>query len=267
MKKLEADFRKRVENVHKVAYEEKVKRKAEIDRKLLKNLEDCQKSHKGPITATNAHRLDKLTYEQLILEVGYMKKTIAPQLRFRRKIDGKMVNFTAEELRKQLLDIIKPKNDISNDINTLLSSALFDVSTNVNSDIAETVSEIAVPLSPPIAGTTSEIAVPPPSPIAGTTSEIAVPPPSPIAGTTSEIAVPPLPPLPRPGTHGLWQGPLDEQSFGVLLDKTTFQKYKARRFGYLPDGMPQSAEEWNLIEVIDNVCYIQKGHTIFVTFD
>ena len=65
-----------------------------------------------------------LTYKQLVNEVGYLKKTIAPQLRFKRKVDKKFVKYSAAQLIQQIKDVIKPKNDTFNDINDLIEDAM-----------------------------------------------------------------------------------------------------------------------------------------------
>ena len=69
------------------------------------------------------------------------------------------------------------------------------------------------------------------------------------------------------GTHGLWSGPLDEIVFGVLLDSMSLQKYKERRFGYVPDGLPEPVEDWTLKEPFanDQFSYTERG--IYIVLD
>ena len=71
----------------------------------------------------------------------------------------------------------------------------------------------------------------------------------------------------QPGTHGMWSGPLGEVVLAVLLDSTHLQKYKERRYGYIPDGLPEDANEWTLTEPLKNeqFSYVEKGNTIFLT--
>ena len=38
-------------------------------------------------------KVQSLDYDQLVAEVGYLKKTIAPQIRFKRKVENKFVNY------------------------------------------------------------------------------------------------------------------------------------------------------------------------------
>ena len=72
-----------------------------------------------------------------------------------------------------------------------------------------------------------------------------------------------------PGTHGLWSGPLDDVVFGVLLDSNSLQKYKERRFGYVPDGLPEPVDEWTLTETFsdEQFYYVEKGNTIFIVLN
>ena len=179
---------------------------------MMENLEAC-KAHGGPITEEDLPKLDSFTYEQLVIEVGYLKKTIAPQLRFKRKVDGRFVNFTAKQLRQQLKDAIKPMNDSSCCLQALLQTALNEDTVNESPQMKECEAE--------------------------------------------------------PGTHGLWCGPLDEVAFGVLLDAHTLQKYKERRFGYVPDGLPERVEEWTLTKAISDsqFHYIEKGNTIYIVMN
>ena len=65
-----------------------------------------------------------------------------------------------------------------------------------------------------------------------------------------------------PGTHGIWQVPFDEHLFGVLIDASTLQRYKKRRLGLVPEGLPLPATEWTSIEKYENITYIEKGNVI-----
>ena len=179
---------------------------------VLEDLEKC-KAHGGPITEKDIHKLDGMTYDELIHEVGYLKRTIAPQLRLKQKVEGKMVKYTAEQLREQLRDVINPKNDSSHDINALLQAALNDDAPTISCDVESPTVEI--------------------------------------------------------GTRGLWNGPLLQIVFAVLLDSTTLQKYKKRRFGYVPDGLPEPIQEWTLQKPFTNnqFSYIERGNTIYIVLD
>ena len=51
-----------------------------------------------------------------MLEAKYLKKTIAPNIRFKRKIEKKFVNFTIEEIKSQIRDIIKHQTHDTSDL-------------------------------------------------------------------------------------------------------------------------------------------------------
>ena len=81
---MEKNFQNRIQHVKQLAFDEKVRIKAKVNRKLMENPEAC-KAHGGPITEADIGRLDSLTYEQLVAEVGYLKKNY----RFKRKVEKK----------------------------------------------------------------------------------------------------------------------------------------------------------------------------------
>ena len=86
-----------------------------MNMKQLQTLEACR-AHGEPLTEKDAEKLNSLTYEQLLNEVGYLKKTIATQLRLKRKVDKKFVKYSAAKLIQQNKDVIKLKNDTFNDL-------------------------------------------------------------------------------------------------------------------------------------------------------
>ena len=57
-------------------------------------------------------------------EVAYLKLTTDPGIRYKRKVSGKSLNFTVDELRSQIRDVIKPASNVSADINELLKGTL-----------------------------------------------------------------------------------------------------------------------------------------------
>ena len=54
------------------------------NKKMLTNLAECKK-HGGPLTAFDIKCIDDLNYHQVLLETGYLKKTIAPNIKIKRK--------------------------------------------------------------------------------------------------------------------------------------------------------------------------------------
>ena len=89
---MEAEFQERIFGILQLAFEEKIKTKKRLTKQVLEDLEKC-KAHEEPITEKDIHKLDKMTYDELIHVVRYLKRTIAPQLRFKRNVEGKMVKY------------------------------------------------------------------------------------------------------------------------------------------------------------------------------
>ena len=77
VKHMEQEFRKKVDAVSEMALEAKRKKKQNIHKKMLTNLTDFKK-HGGPLTEFDIERIDDLNHDQVPLEAGYRKKTIAP---------------------------------------------------------------------------------------------------------------------------------------------------------------------------------------------
>ena len=69
-----------------------------------------------------------------------------------------------------------------------------------------------------------------------------------------------------PGTHGWWSGPFEEVVIGVLLDSSTLQKYKKKRLGYIPDGMPEDLSGLRLSQIFGDkdFHYIEKRSNIYL---
>ena len=86
-------------------------------------LENC-KLHGGPITLVDIQNLDNLTEIQVKSEVAYLKLTSGPNIRYKRKVRNKFVNFTVDELRSQIRDVIKPASNLCPDFNAAIKGAL-----------------------------------------------------------------------------------------------------------------------------------------------
>ena len=87
--------------------------------KSLKLLEACKKWG-GPVTENSVNSLEDLDKEQLLTEVKYMRLTIAPNIREKRK-GNKFVKFDKAQLIYQILNAIKPVSDDSQDVERGLS--------------------------------------------------------------------------------------------------------------------------------------------------
>ena len=113
------DFLKKVEGMKEMAAESRKAKKMKKNERTLMLLDGC-KDHGGPVTMKNVSKLDELSEKQLIMEVCYLRSTIAPNIRQKRKENGKFINFTKNELISQIKNVIHPTNDLSKDVNSLL---------------------------------------------------------------------------------------------------------------------------------------------------
>ena len=86
----------------------------------METLELCQE-HKGPLVPDTIHRLDTLSDEQVMAEASYLKKTIAPNLRYKYKFEGKFVKFSINQIKLQIKDVIQPEDTVSNNPPKLLT--------------------------------------------------------------------------------------------------------------------------------------------------
>ena len=123
VRQLDKEFREKLKALQKVAYEEKVAKKQASDRKFLEILEKCKK-HGGPITMKEVEKLEALTYDEVLLEVKFLKRTTGPQLRIKRKVEKKFVNYTRDQLIQQIKDVLKPRMESDICLENLLATAL-----------------------------------------------------------------------------------------------------------------------------------------------
>ena len=65
--------------------------------RALALLEKC-KAWGGPVTESSIGELRKLTADQLLVEVRYLRTTVVPNIREKRKEGEKFVKFNKEEL-------------------------------------------------------------------------------------------------------------------------------------------------------------------------
>ena len=111
-----------------------------IREKLYTNLEKCKK-HGGPLTINDIKKLDTLNYAKTVLEASYLKKTTAPNIRLKRKVDNKFIKFTEEELKQQIRDAIKPQCDVTRNIEQLLLGVFKEKSNGTSAEDAQLAQE------------------------------------------------------------------------------------------------------------------------------
>ena len=95
-------------------------KKKKIHEKLLKNLDECQRQG-GPLKTENIDRVHLMSYDQVKFEAGFLKKTTAPNIRYKRKVGKKFIAFSLDELKRQTIDAIKPSKSSVDCINDLLA--------------------------------------------------------------------------------------------------------------------------------------------------
>ena len=116
-------FMDKVKAAEGLANKERVRKIQLKKEKCLKLLDDV-KQHGGPLTPTDVDKLKGLTDAQVLMEIKYLRQTVAPNIREKRKVGNKFVKFTREELEGQILNVLKPENMFVDDIDQLLLSAM-----------------------------------------------------------------------------------------------------------------------------------------------
>ena len=125
VRKMEQDLCEKISAVSELPMEAKKKEKFKINQQRYQFLERC-KLHGGPLTASDLHRLDSLIDDQVMAEAGYLKKSIAPNLRYKRLVGKHFVKFTVEEIKSQIRDSILPHSNIATELGQLLKNVFAD---------------------------------------------------------------------------------------------------------------------------------------------
>ena len=119
VKNMKREFIDKVKSAESLANKEKIRKKQLKNEKCLKQLE-LVKMHGGPVTPNEVDKLETLTEEEILREVRYLRQTVAPNIREKRKVGNKFVKFSREELVGQVLNVLKPENESHEDIEKLL---------------------------------------------------------------------------------------------------------------------------------------------------
>ena len=129
---MENEFSQKLKSVEEMSSQAKIKKKMKINQDIMNRLDEC-KLYGGPLTHTDIERIDDLTDKQVLAEAKYLKKTTGPNIRLRRKEGNKFINYTTEELKSQIRNVIKPECAIEDDIDIdeLLKTAVKIVPKNV----------------------------------------------------------------------------------------------------------------------------------------
>ena len=126
VRKMEADFLETIKQAKHLALKKKEQLKKKKSEKLLEILRKC-KSHSGPVTPDEINLLDNLSENELLLEISYLRLTVAPHIRQRRRITlpsgkYKYEKLTIPELKTSIQNAVKPESVLRNDISELLKS-------------------------------------------------------------------------------------------------------------------------------------------------
>jgi hypothetical protein len=70
----------------------------------------------------------------------------------------------------------------------------------------------------------------------------------------------------KPRLLGWWDGPLEEQRVGTVLDCDTLHLYETRHYGYLPSEARENPSNWNLLETIESYEFVERRSGIFLRF-
>lgn len=124
VKKLEKDFIETVKVACRLALLKKEQMKKKKLEKTLKLLDIC-KEHSGPMSPATIYLLNNLNEKKLLAEIGYLRVTIAPDIRQRRRVKAetgryKMERFTDDELRTSIKNAINPEANVNKDVDSLL---------------------------------------------------------------------------------------------------------------------------------------------------
>ena len=159
--------------------------------------------HGGPVSSNNLAELENLTDSEILAEVRYLRQTLAPNIREKRKVDNKFVKFTKLELIQQIRSVLKPENEDFEDVNCLLLKSLEGPGEQVGEDHGAGVSDLV-------------------------------------------------------GTVGLFEGPLGSRCLGVVLSSDTIQLYQPSRYGFEPEDLSSSLNEWSLCTKIEDFDFISS---------
>ena len=139
VKEMQKEFINKVKAAEALSNQEKIRKKSKKNAKFLKLLEEL-KEHGGPITPNDLDVLDTLTDLEILSEVRYLRQTVAPNIREKRKVNKKFVKFSRVEMIDQIKGVLKPENEDFGDIDALLLKALKDVG-NEEDSVEKTTTE------------------------------------------------------------------------------------------------------------------------------
>ena len=215
--------------------------------RALALLEKC-KAWGGPVTENIIGELGKLTADQLLVEVRYLRATVVPNIREKRKEGEKFVKFNKEELSYQIQNSIRPTTDVSVDVENLISHSLGLNNGNESRDHTDEESKELKHLPENLTVETEN-----------TKNEN-----NEESTSTSSLPV---------GLIGQFSGPFNEVRIGVVISvgkENMLQVYESKRYGFVPAlTEPEAIQDWKLLEEINEYEYVQyptRPDMIFLKF-
>ena len=124
---LQQDFLAQVKITKTLAAAAKKAAKEKKVRRAFKLGSECL-GHGGPVTAENLQLLNTLSEKEIILEVSYLKATVASELKLRKRIQVpesgkyKMEKLPVEQLKLSIQNVLKPSGSVSSDVEKLLEN-------------------------------------------------------------------------------------------------------------------------------------------------
>ena len=102
---------------------EKKKRKI---KRALNELQELKKSG-GPVTCNDIGRLSVMHTKELLSQISYLRCTIAPHIKQKRKVGNKFELFSDEEMRLQIIDVLNPNEPTTDNMDELIVRTLSEV--------------------------------------------------------------------------------------------------------------------------------------------
>lgn len=126
-REVEKEFLEKVQIARQLSVKKKEDLKKKKNANIMKALDTC-KLHGGPISPSNLDILYRLNEKQLLVEIGFLRLTVAPCIRQKRRVQignkFKYQNFTVDELRAGIKSTVQPENKVEDDLDELLKSVL-----------------------------------------------------------------------------------------------------------------------------------------------
>ena len=112
--------------------------KAEKKKKKIKrSLELLEKLKKtgGPVTADDIDRMKSMSTKDLLDQIAYLRCTIVPNIKQKRNVGNKFEQFSDDELKRQISDVLKPSEDMDEDVDSLVVKAWSNDAENIEAAI------------------------------------------------------------------------------------------------------------------------------------